>query len=173
MAAFPDGEVSAMTVHKFETPTQDGEIALGISLGEFLPYLLNRIVNRLNVNLASDLKEIGVPIQFYRVLAVLAAGQSRSVNELSVYTITEQSTLSKMLGRMEAAGLIERVPSPEDRRVVMVEMTERGRAAYEEILPVALNHYRRAIEGLDEKQHRALLNGLRHVLENVRASPFP
>lgn len=152
---------------------RDGELAPGIPLGEFLPYLMNRIVNRLNVDLAGELKEIGVPIQFYRVLAVLAAGQGRTVNELAVYTITEQSTLSKTLGRMAAAGLIRRRPSPEDGRVVLIEMTPAGRAAYADILPIALKHYRRAVDGLDEAEFGGLLRGLRRVLDNVRASPFP
>ena len=150
-----------------------GEIAPGIRLDDFLPYLLNRIVNRLNQNLAEDLKAIGVSLQHYRVLAVLVAGEGRTINELAVYTVTDQSTLSKLLDRMEAKGLVRRRPDSSDGRAVNIHLTARGRKAYAEILPLALNHYERAIKGLTKPERRALVDTLGHVLENVRQSPFP
>lgn len=150
-----------------------GEIAPGVRLDDFLPYLLNRIVNRLNMKLAEDLKAIGMTVPQYRVLAVLMAGDGRSVNELSVYTVTEQSTLSKLLLRMESSGLVRRQSNAADGRIVNVYITEDGRAAFARVLPPALEHYRTAIKGLDEAEFRALTATLHRVLDNVRISPFP
>lgn len=36
-----------------------------------------------------------------------------------------KSTLTSMLDRLEASGYVRRVPSPEDRRVVLIERTEK------------------------------------------------
>lgn len=150
-----------------------GEIAPGIRLDDFLPYLLNRIVNRLNRDLADDLKAIGMTVPQYRVLAVLVAGDGRSVNELAVYTITEQSTLSKILGRMQKAGLVERRSDPADRRVVKVYITAAGRQGIARALPIALKHYRRATAGLSEAEYGTLVKLLHGVLDQVRETPFP
>ncbi len=155
------------------TPRSPGEMAPGMPLDDFPPYLLNRIVNRLNTNLTDELKTIGVTLQQYRILAVLVARDERNVGELAVYTVTEQSTLSKMLDRMEEAGLVVREPDPKDRRVVQISITESGQAAYERILPIAMKHYHRALLGLTEEEHETLVDLLHRVLENVRRSPFP
>lgn len=150
-----------------------GEISADVRLDDFLPYLLNRIVNRLNMNLAEDLKGIGVSVPQYRVLAVLMAGEGRSVNELSVYTVIEQSTLSKLLDRMEKAGLIHRKSDANDGRVVNIYITEAGRDCFDKVLPLAMGNYFTAISGIDEEEHELLTRTLHKILNNVRISPFP
>jgi len=144
-----------------------------LSLDDFLPYLLNRISSRLNIDLAEDLREIGVTPQYWRVLAVLHVAGGRSIGELSVYTITEQSTLSRIVDRMAEAGLVERRASPEDARVAEVHLTAAGRATFDRILPVAIGHYRRATAGLDEAEHRQLVDTLHKVLDNIRVTSYP
>ena len=109
-----------------------------LSLDDFLPYLLNRISNRLNIDLAEDLREAGVTPQYWRVLATLHVAGGRSIGELSVYTITEQSTLSRTVDRMAQAGLVERRAPPEDARVAKVYLTAAGRETSDRILPVAI-----------------------------------
>jgi len=168
MARQPEAELDAR-----EEPRTAGEMAPGMPLDDFPPYLLNRIVNRLNSNLTEELKTVGVTLQHYRILAVLVARDDRNVGELAVYTVTEQSTLSKMLDRMEEAGLVARKTDPQDRRVVQITITEAGREAYERILPIAMKHYRRALHGLTESEQEHLVDMLHRVLENVRRSPFP
>lgn len=156
-----------------ESKHNAGEVAPGVRLDDFLPYLLNRIANRLNMALAEDLKTIGVTVPEYRVMAVLMARDGRTVNELSVYTVIEQSTLSKLLVRMESSGLIERRNDASDGRVVNVYLADAGRAAFDRVLPFALRHYRVAIAGLDEAERTSLVRTLHRVLDNVRVSPFP
>lgn len=150
-----------------------GEMAPGVRLDDFLPYLLNRIANRLNMALAEDLKIIGVSVPEYRVLAVLKARDGRTVKELSVYTVIEQSTLSKLLLRMETSGLIERRNDASDGRVVNVYLADGGETAFAQALPVALKHYRAAIAGLEDGERASLVRTLHQVLDNVRVSPFP
>jgi DNA-binding MarR family transcriptional regulator len=150
-----------------------GELAPGMPLDDFPPYLLNRIVNRLNLELAEELKGIGVTLQHYRVLAVLIARDRRTVNELAVYTVTEQSTLSKLLDRMGEANLIERQPDPRDGRVVIVSITDTGRATYDRMLPIAWRHYRRAMAHLSEPEEAGLVEMLHGILANIRRSPYP
>jgi DNA-binding MarR family transcriptional regulator len=149
------------------------EMAPGIALDDFLPYLLNRIANRLNQGLADDLKVIGHSLQTYRILAILTARDGRSINELAVYSVTEQPTLSKIVERLEVSGLIERRQSHTDGRIVNVYLTQVGKAAYSKILPLALKHYRLAIEGVNGQEQESLNRSLHKVLDNIRRSPFP
>lgn len=162
-----------MNGHVPAEPLSRGEIASGIPLDDFLPYLMNRIANRLNMALVEDLKRSGVALADYRVLAVLTARNPRTVNELAVYTVTEQSTLSKSLVRMEAAKLIERHGDSDDGRVVNVHITEAGRAAFARIVPFALRHYEQALNGFSAIERKALMHMLHRVLDNIRESRFP
>ncbi len=148
-------------------------VAEDISLDDFLPYLVNRISNRLNIDLSEDLRTIGLSLPYWRVLAVLNVGDGRNIGELSVYTVIEQSTLSRIIDRMEQAGLVRREPGKADARVTEVFMTPKGNEALAQIVPIAMKHYRRAVDGLDEAEMAALVRTLHKVLENVRRSPYP
>lgn len=148
-------------------------LAEGISLDDFLPYLLNRISNRLNLDLSEDLREIGMTLPQWRVLAVLKAGDGRNISELTVFTVIEQSTLSRIIDRMEQASLVRRRPGATDARVKEIFITAKGEAAFEQILRVAMRHYRRAVKGLAPAEIENLVATLHQVLENIRRSPYP
>ena len=99
------------------------------------------------------------------VLAVLAIGiQLSSI---------EGDLEDRVAARMEQAGLVVRKPSETDGRIVNVYITDAGKKAYEKILPLAMKHYRQAIEGVRVREQKDLINSLHQVLENIRRSPFP
>jgi DNA-binding MarR family transcriptional regulator len=64
-----------------------------------------------------------------RVLAALRMKEEISSRELCYLLGIRQQSLNEMLVKLEAAGLVERVPSQEDRRVILVRLTEKGREA--------------------------------------------
>ncbi|MFC7464852.1 MarR family winged helix-turn-helix transcriptional regulator [Brachybacterium sp. GCM10030252] len=63
----------------------------------------------------------------YLVLVVLWSDGDQSVSDLGEALQLDSGTLSPMLRRMEAAGLLERRRTAPDERVVTVVLTERGR----------------------------------------------
>lgn len=150
-----------------------GDIVPGLALDDFLPYLLNRIVNRFNLNLSDELSKAGVALPEYRVLAVLMAGDGRSVGELSVYTVTGQSTLSKLLERMVQAGLVERRQNQCDGRVVTIHITPKGRAGIRRILPLAMNQFEIGFAGIEDHERQQFKAVLHKILDNVRKSELP
>lgn len=141
-------------------------------LDGFVPYLLNRITNRLNKNLTDALRDANLTVPQWRVLAVLHAGRGRSLNELSTYSVIDQSTLSRTIDRMEEAGLVGRQRRVSDGRVVGVLLTDEGRALFGRIWPIAEEQCLTALQGIDEDEARAFVRTLRRILENVRETPF-
>ncbi len=63
-----------------------------------------------------------------RILFALWSHGSMGISALAKETALEPSTLTSMLDRLEAAGLLRRAPSPGDRRAYVVECTEEGSA---------------------------------------------
>src|SRR5271156_3788023 len=114
-----------------------GHATLGeIGINQFAPYLMNRIMERWNGNLAEALKLHNMSTTMMRALAVLSISSPVTINELSAYAVTEQSTMSRTLDILEAQGLVRRQRRAEDMRIRDVSITEDGRAAFERVWPM-------------------------------------
>jgi DNA-binding MarR family transcriptional regulator len=94
----------------------------------FSLYAASRAISRMYRPL---LDELGLTYPQYLVLLVLWEREHSTVKELSEVLDLDSGTLTPMLKRMEAANLIERKRSSEDERVVVVRITEAGRALEE------------------------------------------
>lgn len=67
------------------------------------------------------------PVQ-YAVLCVLWERDGQSGAELSTRLVIDSATITGLIDRLESAGLVERRPHAEDRRVKGAFLTSRGRA---------------------------------------------
>jgi DNA-binding MarR family transcriptional regulator len=72
-----------------------------------------------------------------RILFVLWQADNIPISELSAKTQLEKSTLTAMLDRLEKDGLVERVPSPDDRRKVIIHNTEKNKGLEKKYLDVS------------------------------------
>ena len=92
----------------------------------------------------------------YDVLVALSERGPQRINELGEVLSWEQSRLSHQLRRMRGRGLVERHGSGDDRRGVVVDLTDSGRAALEAAAPGHAKLVRSAMfEGLSAAQLRA------------------
>ncbi|MCX8997135.1 MarR family transcriptional regulator [Rhizobiaceae bacterium BDR2-2] len=139
-----------------------------IGLNNFAPYLMNRLMARYNANLAEELKHMDMTTAKVRTLAVLSVTPSATINELSVFAVTEQSTMSRTLDSLEEQGYIRRQPRAEDMRVRDVTITEEGRAAFAKVWPIMYDFLLQMFEGIGEDEHRAFVGTLQKILRNVR-----
>lgn len=67
--------------------------------------------------------------------------------------------MTSRLDRLEKAGLIQRQPSPTDRRSVQVQLTEVGLELINRILPLHIENEKQALSALSA-QEQDLLNSL-------------
>ncbi|MFS8199834.1 MarR family winged helix-turn-helix transcriptional regulator [Streptomyces sp. CWNU-52B] len=84
----------------------------------------------------------GLGASDFEVLDILVTGvpadggPARRVQEISERVHLSQSALSRLIGRLEKDGLVERCMCAEDRRGVRVSLTDKGRALHGEVLPL-------------------------------------
>jgi MarR family transcriptional regulator for hemolysin len=93
-----------------------------------------------------------------------------SQSELALNVGVEAATMVAMLDRLSAAGLIERVPSEQDRRVKHVAVTPAGMALYEQVKVEARFVRRQVLAGVDPQALLAateLLEALRVRLDEA------
>ncbi|WP_108663243.1 MarR family winged helix-turn-helix transcriptional regulator [Acuticoccus kandeliae] len=147
-------------------------VATPLDLESFAPYLINRISARYNADLAETLKARGITTPQMRALAVLSIHPNITVNELAIYAVMEQSTMSRTLDALEAAGLVARTPREGDARVREVALTADGLAAFEDVKPTMMEAEARMLSGLSAADRAAFLASLHIILRNIRKNPF-
>ncbi len=81
----------------------------------------------------------GVTIPEWRVIFHLHTTGPVSVREIYQRVDMDKSKVSRAASRLEKAGLITKKINPADRRLVELELTDKGRALMDEITPLALD----------------------------------
>ena len=146
------------------------QVRLGeIGLIGFAPYLLNRVAGRYDTVLRGRLAAYGLTMPKIRTLAVLSVIERPLIRDLAIYTVTEQSTLSRALDGLVAEGLVRRNQDAQDSRGVRICLTEKGREAFETLWPEMARIYAAMFNGIPEEESRALVITLQKLLANIEA----
>ncbi len=82
------------------------------------------------------LKPLGLTYTQYIVFLVLWEKDGCTVGELCEKLMLDNGTLSPLLKKMQQAGYVERTRSEADDRVVVITLTEAGRALQEQVKDV-------------------------------------
>ncbi|PZQ20834.1 MAG: MarR family transcriptional regulator [Sphingopyxis macrogoltabida] len=127
-------------------------------------YLLNRLVSRYNSIIDARLRAIGLDIPSWRVLMILGEKSPRGAREIAEAAVINLSTMTRIIQRMTAAGLVSTTPSPDDARVTSVALAPTGDARLAEARQVTAPVYEHLITGLDggEFEHLVALLGRLH-----------
>ena len=114
------------------------------------------------------LRPLGLTYTQYLVLLVLWEKDGLTVGELCDKLMLDNGTLSPLLKKMQQAGYLERKRSTEDDRVVVVTLTEAGRALQEQAKDVPAR-IARCVE-LPPEKAQALYTLLYELLDNQKKS---
>lgn len=115
------------------------------------------------------LRPYGITATQYNVLRILRGAGERGLCRAEVMErmITMVPDATRLLDRMEAAGLIERQRSSEDRRFVTTRITGQGVALLDELEEPVRELHRRHLGGLEESALRELIDLLTRVREGA------
>ena len=123
--------------------------------------------------LEDDLRaELDLPLTWYEVLLHLAAapGGRLRMTDLAESLLLSKSGVTRLVDRLETAGLVERGVCASDRRGLFAVLTPKGRALYRKAAPVHLRGVEDLfVERLTATERRAITTGLRKVLAAAQA----
>ena len=136
-------------------------------LGNFVPYLIYRITNKLNQRLRKSLRKSGINVARWRVMSVLKDKSALNMGEIVAATIIEQPTVSRIVDQLEREGLAVRKADDKDSRYVQVMLTDEGEAAFAEIYPLATRHQEKALQGFSDEDIQVLTGLLQRILKNI------
>jgi DNA-binding MarR family transcriptional regulator len=87
-----------------------------------------------------------------------------SPGQLLTQTLVTSGTMTNRIDRLAARGLVQRLPDPEDRRGVLVRLTDEGRAQVDDALADLLEHERRILATLGNGDQEVLAGLLRTLI---------
>jgi DNA-binding MarR family transcriptional regulator len=112
--------------------------------------------------------EYGLSLTQLRVLGILRDRRLR-MSDLAAFLGLDKSTLSGLIARAEQRGLLTRGTSPEDKRAVLVLITDAGRDLTHRLFEEAKDALAPATGRLDPKQREQLAQ----LLEPLLSPPLP
>ncbi|MEO7497725.1 MAG: MarR family transcriptional regulator [Massilia sp.] len=116
--------------------------------------------------LNAKLKDLGVGQAGWMTIAVIAkSARPPSQKELADQLGVEGPTVVAMIDRLMKNALVLRVPSPLDRRVKLIELTDAGRALYGKVKAEADVYRSSLLSDTEEAELRAATE----LLERIRA----
>jgi len=131
-------------------------------------FLMRRILNLVGQGVERELEPTGLTNAQWMPLFKLYHGCANTVADLARQCGHDAGSTTRMLDRLEAKGLCQRVRSQEDRRVVHIELTAEGKAAAQEI-PVTLSKVQNDyLAGFTVEEWQTLKSYLRRILETAQ-----
>ena len=139
-----------------------------LELGDYLPYLINRVGTALAVRFTADrLAAHGLSVAMWRVLAVLSNNGGQRQIDLAGLTSIDASTLSRLVTRLVRMGLVSRARSRTSSREVVVSLSAKGRALVDRLIPAALRLEDTLGRGLSQRDRAVVKRALRRMYANV------
>jgi DNA-binding MarR family transcriptional regulator len=104
------------------------------------------------------------PVQ-YAALVAIQTHPGIDATRLSAVIAFDRSTLGSVIERIEVKGLIERKPSPDDKRIKLLYLTRSGAAQLSEIMPAVDRAQARMLEPLKPADRKTLMELLSQLVD--------
>ncbi|NTZ05907.1 MarR family winged helix-turn-helix transcriptional regulator [Burkholderia metallica] len=136
-------------------------------MNDSVGYLMSRVKSVMtNLVTQRTQEELGITGTQASMLFMIAVGRCSTAAELAREYGIDASAVTRLLDRVEKRGLLSRVRSVEDRRVVRLELTDEGRALAERLPPIFRSVLDQVLDGFTPEEVGFLKSMLRRILSN-------
>jgi DNA-binding MarR family transcriptional regulator len=140
----------------------DSTFALALGGGS----LLNLVTRELRTLVETQLAPLGLTSQ-QAALLLMAGRSASSPAQVAAEIGTDTAGMTRLLDRLERKGLVRRVRHPDDRRSVVIEVTEQGRALVPKLPPIFGRVSQQLFQGFTADELEQLIALLRRVRTNL------
>ena len=141
--------------------------APSVALDDQLCFALYAASRAVTARYRPMLDEIGLTYPQYLVMMLLWESDHQTVGQLGSRLALDSGTLSPLLKRLTAAGLVTRHRRVEDERSVSIALTDEGRALHDRALRISESMI--GTIGFDTGEFQELMQRLRLLTERVNA----
>lgn len=152
------------------TKVETGPHEITFDLGQSLGFLVNQLAKKMAAEFNSLLAEHGLTTTQWAVLVCLWREDGLTQNEVSRRTGVDAATLTEMLKRMTARGLVRRERDPDNNRYQRVYLTSQDTDLRDAVTDLATGVNDHALTGFNARDRARLTTLLRCALANLDAT---
>lgn len=120
---------------------------------------------------------VDISVAAFQVLAIIEGeGKPLSPSVVAERMVTTTGTMTSLIDTLVRRGLACRLPHPDDRRMLLIDITDAGRGVVDLILPVTHRVNNEMFQDLSEAERQQLLSLLARLQQRVevmRDEPAP
>jgi DNA-binding MarR family transcriptional regulator len=136
-------------------------------LGRHPFFWLTQVIGARDRELAQGLRDYGLRVPEWRVLAALYARRLCTMSDLAELATIDRTTLTRTIDRMAEAGWLERRADEADMRVTRLALTAAGRRMFDRIWHEVEKLNALALEGLSKAEIQQLQSILARMHANL------
>ena len=131
-------------------------------LEDRLIFLISKVYQKLIINLQKSFSESGIEVTPIQVMLLffLQKNDGSSLTQISQGLMLENPTVTGLIDRLEKSGYVKRSDHPNDRRVYLIHLTEKGKKVASKALPIVKRLNEQIKEGYSEEE----MEGFKKVL---------
>ncbi len=132
-------------------------------------YLVNRLAQTVTREVDRRMLDLGLTDAQWKPLLLLHQGGCSTAADLSRSACHDTGAVTRLIDRLEAKGLVKRLRSAEDRRVVNLELTDEGELLAAEVPKIIVKLVNEVLTGFSQDEFSLFKNLLNRALINARA----
>ncbi|WP_425449097.1 MarR family winged helix-turn-helix transcriptional regulator [Dethiothermospora halolimnae] len=138
-----------------------------LSKGYEIASLIREINSKLNHGIKNQLKETGLTMPQLIVVKVLSKNKRLKVSEISKKIKLVNSTVSGIIDRLEKQDIVRRIRSKEDRRIVYIELSNKGNDIVKKYQHTINNFFNNIFINCSEEEMETILKGLETLRKHI------
>ncbi|HET6720252.1 MAG TPA: MarR family transcriptional regulator [Rhodocyclaceae bacterium] len=154
-------------------PLQAAKVGKSVTKPDWLPTLLSVVRAYQTFDAVSDahIRQLGLTSPQFDIIATLGNTPGMTCREIGQRTLITKGTLTGVLDRLEAKGLLNRVVSNEDRRSFTVKLTRKGQACFESVFADHLAFMDQFFAQLSTEERRTIETSMARFRAVLRTPP--
>lgn len=148
-----------------------GQAARRFRINDYPLLRMAQIVAATQQLIARGVDDPALSTSSWRVIAMLAERRRMTVKGLAEAAAIERTSVSRLVMRLEEAGLVQRGDNPLDGRSSHLLLTDKGQDLYGKLVPAARDAMAQALGGLSPEELERLIGMLDGMLENLGLPP--
>ena len=113
-----------------------------------------------------EMQPLGLSAQQAFVIILLGEDRGETAADMCRTLAHDAGAMTRLIDKLEAAGLVRRTRGSRDRRSARLELTKSGRAMYSQVMRVQVDVLNRMLRGLSRTEVRTLERLLQRIVDN-------
>jgi DNA-binding MarR family transcriptional regulator len=134
--------------------------------GGMLGFMLNETRNANFSEIEKELTPLNITSAQFKILIGIAHERASTLTEFARLFDYDPGAMKRLIDRVEEKGLIRRIPSSVDRRIINLELTEQGKELYPQIMAAVCKVNQKMLDGFSEVETAQFQFFLQRVIAN-------